>query len=111
MLTAEQEIATAIHEELHSILQQKSVEPGPLSPARELTELGLGSLDLAQLVAVLEARLEVDPFRELVPITSVRTLEDLRRAYERAVAGEAPSDDPSEELMKARARVQARQGS
>ena len=47
--------------------------------------LGLSSLDLAFLVAELEAELGVDPFAKLVSITSVRSVEDLVRAYQQAL--------------------------
>jgi acyl carrier protein len=70
-------------------------------------DLGLTSLDLAQLVALLEADLNADPFAALVPITSVRTVSDLCRAYERALAGEAPAaEDPA--LAAVRDRAAAR---
>ena len=46
--------------------------------------LGLTSLDLAFLVAELEAELGVDPFAKLVSITSVRSVGDLVRAYQQA---------------------------
>ena len=47
--------------------------------------LGLTSLDLAFLVAELDAQLGVDPFARLVSITSVRTVDDLVRAYQQAI--------------------------
>jgi acyl carrier protein len=69
--------------------------------------LGLGSLDLAQLVALLEADLKADPFAALVPITSVRTVADLCQAYQRALSGEAPAgEDPA--LAAVRERAAAR---
>jgi acyl carrier protein len=78
--------------------------------SREATlagDLALASLDLAQLVALLEGDLKVDPFAELVPITSVRTVGDLCRAYERALAGETPAaEDPA--LAAVRERAAAR---
>jgi acyl carrier protein len=46
-------------------------------------DLGLKSLDLAHLVAVLERRLNADPFLRLVSITSIRTVGDLCDAYSR----------------------------
>lgn len=45
-------------------------------------ELGMDSLELAELVLELETDLGADPFVELVPITSVRTVGDIVRAYE-----------------------------
>jgi acyl carrier protein len=72
-------------------------------------DLALASLDLAQLVAVLEADLQADPFAALVPITSVRTVGDLCRAYQRALAGEvAAAEDPA--LAAVRDRAAARRG-
>jgi acyl carrier protein len=47
-------------------------------------QLGLTSLDLARLVAVLEMELDTDPFSDEVPITGVRTVGDLLDAYEPA---------------------------
>jgi hypothetical protein len=51
--------------------------------------LGLSSLDLAFVVAELEAELGVDPFAKLVSITSVRSVGDLVRAYQQALFPEA----------------------
>jgi len=51
-------------------------------------QLGLTSLDLARLVAVLEMELDADPFTDEVPITGVRTVGDLLDAYD--PAGRAP---------------------
>ena len=47
-------------------------------------QLGLASLDLARLVAILEMELDTDPFSDEVPITSVRTVGDLLDAYDPA---------------------------
>lgn len=79
-----------------------------IAPAATLNgDLGLASLDLAQLVAILEVDLGVDPFAALVPITGVRTVADLCVAYERGVAGEGPAaEDP--ELAAIRERAAAR---
>ncbi|WP_328872917.1 hypothetical protein OHT76_24000 [Streptomyces sp. NBC_00287] len=48
-------------------------------------QLGLTSLHLARLVAVLELELDTDPFSDEVPITSVRTVGDLLEAYDPVV--------------------------
>ncbi|GAA1602434.1 acyl carrier protein [Actinoplanes couchii] len=56
-------------------------------------QLGLESLHLARLVAVLEMELDTDPFTAEVPITSVRTVGDLLRAYDPVVR--APLGDPA----------------
>jgi len=46
-----------------------------------LVATGLGSLDLAALVAKLERIWKVDPFLEAVAITEILTVGDLCRAY------------------------------
>lgn len=48
-------------------------------------QLGLESLHLARLVAVLELELDTDPFSDEVPITGVRTVGDLLQAYDPVV--------------------------
>lgn len=69
---------------------QREVEKLAGRAAREeealVDDLGLRSLDLAQLVAVLELRLGVEPFVEHEAITDVRTVGDLARAFERVAA-------------------------
>ncbi|WP_381800536.1 hypothetical protein [Streptomyces niveus] len=52
-------------------------------------QLGLRSLHLARITALLEVELDLDPFAELVPITGIRTVEDLYRAYD--LAADAPA--------------------
>ncbi|WP_045314719.1 acyl carrier protein [Lentzea aerocolonigenes] len=54
-----------------------------LDPDQLLVDgLGLESLHLARLVAVLELELDTDPFSDDVPITGVRTVGDLLDAYD-----------------------------
>ena len=53
-------------------------------------DLGLKSLDLARIIAKLEMKLSVDPFAELVSVTSIRTAGDLCSAYARCFS--APED-------------------
>ncbi|MFD6966947.1 acyl carrier protein [Streptomyces sp. NPDC059979] len=57
--------------------------------------LGLSSLHLARITAVLEMELDLDPFVELVPITDVRTVGDLYEAYELAAAGTGTAGGPT----------------
>lgn len=45
-------------------------------------DLGLKSLDIAQLIAMLEVELEVDPFAAGVPLSSVITVKDLYAVYQ-----------------------------
>lgn len=52
-------------------------------PKHELSnDLGLKSLDLAELVATLELEIGHDPFARDNAVTDVRTVEDLFRVYQ-----------------------------
>ncbi len=85
MLTAPTlvEIESIVHGRICAILAERGGEVGHLSGTEKLNAtLGLSSLDLAFLVAELEAQLGVDPFAKLVSITSVRSVGDLVRAYQ-----------------------------
>ncbi|WP_405606510.1 acyl carrier protein [Streptomyces sp. NBC_00076] len=62
-------------------------------------QLGLSSLHLARIVAVLELELDLDPFAERESVTSVRTVGDLLRVYDAAQDGpgtEEERDGPRE---------------
>ena len=87
MLTAPTlgQIESIVHERIRAILAERAEEVARLSGSEKLSAtLGLSSLDLALLVAELEAQLGVDPFAKLVSITSVRSVDDLVRAYQQA---------------------------
>ena len=74
-----------MHARIRAVLAERAGEVGRLSGTDKLSAtLGLSSLDLAFLVADLEAELGVDPFAKLVSITSVRSVDDLVRAYQQA---------------------------
>jgi acyl carrier protein len=79
------QIESIVHERIRAILAERAEEVAHLSGSEKLSAtLGLSSLDLALLVAELEAQLGVDPFAKLVSITSVRSVDDLVRAYQQA---------------------------
>ena len=87
MLTAPTlgQIESIVHERIRALLAERAEEVSHLSGSEKLSAtLGLSSLDLALLVAELEAQLGVDPFAKLVSITSVRSVDDLVRAYQQA---------------------------
>ncbi|MGD9644332.1 MAG: acyl carrier protein [Pirellulales bacterium] len=92
------------------IIEQKGETAPTIENHQRLTaDLGLESLDVAKVVAVLEVELEVDPFAQLVAITDVRTVGDLCDAYRRALAGETPAEaEPA--LDASRQRAAARRG-
>ena len=80
------QIESIVHERIRAVLAVRGGEVGRLSGREKLSAtLGLSSLDLALLVAELEAQLGVDPFAKLVSITSVRSVDDLVRAYQQAL--------------------------
>ena len=79
------QIESIVHERIRAVLAERTSEIPRLSGVEKLSAtLGLSSLDLAFLVAELEAELGVDPFAKLVSITSVRSVDDLVRAYQQA---------------------------
>ncbi len=52
---------------------------------RIVKDLGFKSLDVAELIAILEMELGVDPFSEDISIMEVRTIGDLYTAYQSSV--------------------------
>jgi len=88
MLTAPTlaQIESIVHGRIRAVLAERVGEVAHLSGTDKLSAtLGLSSLDLAFVVAELEAELGVDPFAKLVSITSVRSVGDLVRAYQQAL--------------------------
>jgi acyl carrier protein len=91
-----EQIEAVVHETIRAVLRERLGEVDAFRGTDKLNAtLGLSSLDLAFLVANLEAELGVDPFAKAVSITSVRSVDDLVRAYRIAVLGEgeSPADD------------------
>jgi acyl carrier protein len=71
-----------VHEVVLEILRQRSSQISKVENNHKLTsDLGFGSLDIAQLVATLEIKLGVDPFATQVAITDIRTVGDLCHSY------------------------------
>jgi len=107
-------LRSVIHGKIISILKERGEERAFSAHDKLNATLGLSSLDLAFLVADLEAELGVDPFARLVSITSVRSVEDLERAYEHALfaASSAPRQDDglAAAAERARTRRSRRQG-
>lgn len=107
------EIETSIQQEILRVIEEKAGPAEGSSPAitpdsRLGPDLGLSSLDLAQLVSLLEVSLQADPFQSLVPITSVRTVGDLHQAYGKFFSGEQGAPEGEEELQASQARAEAR---
>jgi acyl carrier protein len=111
MLTAPTlaQIESIVHDRIRAVLAERVGEVPRLTGAEKLSAtLGLSSLDLAFLVAELEARLGVDPFAKLVSITSVRSVEDLVRAYQQAFFPELQRGGEDDTIATAVKRAQTR---
>ena len=111
MLTAPTlaQIESIVHCRIRAVLAERFREVGSLSGAEKLSAtLGLSSLDLAFLVAELEAELGVDPFAKLVSITSVRSVGDLVRAYQQAFFPELQRGGKDDTVAAAVKRAQTR---
>ena len=101
---------------LEEVGRDRSIEPAAFLPQSGLVDMGFKSIDLARVLALAEIRLGVDPF-ETRPITDIRTVGDLCRAYEDALAGrpaaasgaESPSHAGGLDPGVARRRRAARQ--
>ena len=80
---------------VRGVVREKSPEIEAVGPDQLLVDdLGLRSLDLARIIAKLEMKLGVDPFAELVPVTSIRTPGDLCAAYAKCfAAAEGPASE------------------
>jgi acyl carrier protein len=92
---------------IHQVAEGRGIDvPAPQPQHALVGDLGLRSLDLAHLIAILESELKVDPFTKLVPITSIRTVRDLCDAYRKCFS--APAAAPSPQLDEAAERAQAR---
>jgi acyl carrier protein len=103
------QIETVVYDKIRSILEERGGKSRVLSGTDSLNAtLGLSSLDLAFIVAELEVELGADPFARLVPITSVRSVDDLVTAYRMVFdpASKEPREDPS--LAEAARRAKER---
>jgi acyl carrier protein len=57
-----------------------------LEDAEIMRDLGFASLDVAQLIAMLEIELGVEPFSAGVSITDIRTVGELHATYQKSLA-------------------------
>src|SRR5215467_11713702 len=107
-LTATQ-IETVVCDKIRSILEERGEKSRALRGTDSLNAtLGLSSLDLAFIVAELEAELGADPFARLVPITSVRSVDDLVRAYRMIFHPDAKETNQDPSLAEAARRAKER---
>jgi acyl carrier protein len=75
------QIEAAVHQAIADVLERAGRQPGAIDNDSPLLAVGLTSLDLAAVIAVLQSRLKVDPFFVRKAITDMRTVGDLCRAY------------------------------
>ena len=101
------ELESVIREKIRMLLEERGSDIPSIHGADTLNgALGLGSLDLAIVVAELESALGVDPFSKIVSITSVRSVDDLVEAYLKAYLPQNPEED--EDLLGAVRRARGR---
>ena len=74
-----------IYDTLRRVAEEEGVQLGTISDSSALIDnLGFRSLQIARILAILEIEFSFDPFASGdVPITSLRTVDDLCAAYER----------------------------
>ncbi|MCB0193850.1 MAG: acyl carrier protein [Anaerolineae bacterium] len=107
-----------VRDVIRAVAQEESIELVDLHDAQRLVDdIGLKSLDLARILAILELKLGVDPFSSnLVSITDVRTVGDLCAAYntgmqDRSAEETLPDVEQSQHRTRARREgVQNRRG-
>lgn len=101
------ELEAVIHDKIRMLLDERGgALPAIHGPDTLNGALGLSSLDLAIVVAELESALGVDPFSRIVPITSVRSVDDLVEAYLKAYLPQ--KTDKDEDLIEAARRARGR---
>jgi acyl carrier protein len=103
------QIESVVHNRIRAVLAERGGKVASLSGTEKLNAtLGLTSLDLAFLVAELEAELGVDPFAKLVSITSVRSVAELVRAYQQALFPKLQRGGEDDTIAMAVKRAQTR---
>jgi acyl carrier protein len=81
-MTVKETIRDAIQE-----IMANNARTGAITDTSEIVrDLGFTSLDVAELIAVLEMELDVDPFSNGVSLMDVRTYGDFCAVYEKATA-------------------------
>ena len=74
-------ISQTVVETISAIMAERGLDTDGINESAKLVDtLGLKSMDIAQIVLILEDELETDPFQD-IPITSIRTVGDLIGAY------------------------------
>ncbi|ETR70537.1 MAG: hypothetical protein OMM_08743 [Candidatus Magnetoglobus multicellularis str. Araruama] len=100
-------IENVIHEVVLKVAIEKELDVSVVQNNQNLIDdIGFKSIDMARIIAILESRLEADPFSELVPITSIQTVGDLCHAYKLCFSkDDQPMCQPNLEVSKNRAKM------
>ncbi len=99
----------AVRQELARRLSRRTPDQAPvLTEDAVLADLGLGSLDLFELVDALETALAVNPFEGRLALSDVRTVGDLCAAYRSGTGGASPAHAADDLLERSRRRAEAR---
>jgi acyl carrier protein len=77
-------VRTIIKESIEEIMENNARKRAIEDSSEIVKDLGFRSLDVAELVAVLEMELDVDPFSDGVSLMDVRTYGDFCAVYEKA---------------------------
>lgn len=102
------EIRVAIRAEIVSRLESAHGRAAVLSDDQTFEALGLGSLDLLELVDRLETVLAVNPFEGTYSLNDVRTVGDLCAAYRVLPSGAVGPIGSDDVLLAARKRARER---
>lgn len=98
-----EQVFSTIITEIVDIRRNKQLNAAAIAEDTRLADLGISSLDLAELISNLESIFNVDPFADMVPITSIVDVGSLCDAYITCLGGEsAPVDTLSDELRAIR---------
>jgi len=105
------DVTQVVYGVLRNVADEELVQPDEIRGDQKLVEdIGFQSLSMARILALIEGELGVDPFSSLVPITSIRTVDDLCAAYEKCMAGEeaAQNGQVDAEVVQSLRRADAR---
>jgi acyl carrier protein len=94
-----------IHEVLRDVAEEEQASTDIRDDAKLIEDLGFRSLTMARILAILEGRLNVDPFAQHVAVTSIRTVDDLCAAYEQCLAGAPAAEQHAAALDQGRQRA------
>lgn len=101
-------VEQSVHEVIEKVAREKKLDPGGVHAGQGLvSDIGFKSIDLARIVAILEIRLNADPFSKLVPITSIQTVGDLVKAYQLCFSPN-PASAFAPNLENSQSRAEAR---